>query len=129
MSKKLAFTALITALLSMGLFIWACTPSGPAGPSLATDSSVYAPGATITVTFTAAAGLPTNAWVGIIPSNIPHGDEAQNDTYDLAYQYLNGMTSGTLTFSAPTEPGSYDLRMNDSDSNGKEIASVTFTVK
>ncbi len=129
MSKKLALTVLITALLSIALLISSCGPSAPAGPSLATDKSDYAPGETISVTFSAPAGLPTNAWVGIIPSNIPHGDEAQNDTYDLAYQYLNGMTSGTLVFSAPSEPGIYDLRMHDTDNNGKEIASVTFTVK
>jgi hypothetical protein len=129
MSKKLALSVLITLLLSIALLISACGPSAPAGPSLETDKSVYAPVETISVTFTAPAGLPTKAWVGIIPSTIPHGDEAENDTYDLAYQYLNGMTSGTLVFSAPPEPGSYDLRMNDSDSNGKEIASVTFTVK
>ncbi|MBN2223249.1 MAG: hypothetical protein JW765_01090 [Deltaproteobacteria bacterium] len=129
MSKKLAIIALLVALSAAVLFVSACTPSGPAGPSLAVDKSVYAPGETITVTFSAPAGLPTNAWVGIIPSNVPHGDEAQNDSYDLTYQYLNGMTSGMLVFSAPTVPGSYDFRMHDTDSNGKEIASITFTVQ
>jgi hypothetical protein len=129
MSKKLVIISFVTALLFAAMFISACKPSAPAGPSLATDREVYAPGETITVTFSAPAGLPTNAWVGIIPSNIPHGDEAQNDTYDLTYQYLNGMTSGKLVFTAPVAPGTYDFRMHDTDSNGKEIASVTFTVK
>lgn len=126
MSRKLITIALMTALLAAVLFVSACKPSGP---SLVTDKNVYAPGETITVTFSAPAGLPTNAWVGIIPSNVPHGDEAQNDTYDLTYQYLNGMTSGMLVFSAPSVPGTYDFRMHDTDSNGKEIASVTFTVQ
>ncbi len=126
MPKKLVIIVLTMALVAVVLFVSACKPSGP---SLATDKGVYAPGETITVTFSAPAGLPTNAWVGIIPSNVPHGDEAQNDTYDYSYQYLNGMASGTLVFSAPSEPGTYDFRMNDSDSNGKEIASVTFTVQ
>jgi len=129
MSKKLAITALFAALLSIAILISACGPSAPAGPSLVTDRDVYAPGETITVNFSAPAGLPTNAWVGIIPSNIPHGDEAQNDMYDLAYQYLNGTTSGSLVFSAPAEPGMYDFRMHDTDNNGKELASVSFTVK
>jgi hypothetical protein len=126
MSRKLVVIALTMALVAVVLFVSACKPSAP---SLAIDKDVYAPGETITVTFLAPAGLPTNAWVGIIPSSVPHGDEAQNDTYDYSYQYLNGIASGTLTFSAPSVPGAYDFRMNDSDSNGKEIASVSFTVK
>jgi hypothetical protein len=128
MLKKCTLVVLIVSLAAVGLVLSACS-RGPAGPSLVTDKDVYTPGETITVTFTAPEGLPTNAWVGIIPSNVPHGDEAQNDTFDLTYQYLNGMTSGMLVFSAPTVPGSYDFRMHDTDSNGKEIASVTFTVQ
>ncbi len=126
MKNKLSFTALIVGVFCLVLVVAACAPKGP---SLATDKDAYAPGETITVTFVAPAGLPENAWVGIIPSNIAHGDESQNDMYDLAYQYLNGMTTGTLVFSAPPIPGSYDVRMHDSDSGGKEIASVTFTVR
>ncbi len=128
MLKKGTLIVLIVLAVAAGLVFSACT-RGPAGPSLKTDKDAYTPGETITVTFTAPEGLPTNAWVGIIPSNVPHGDEAQNDTFDLTYQYLNGMTSGMLVFSAPTVPGSYDFRMHDTDSNGKEIASVTFTVQ
>jgi hypothetical protein len=33
-----------------------------------------------------------------------------------------------MVFTAPSEPGEYDLRMHDTDSNGKEIASVSFKV-
>jgi len=124
--KHVMLIAVMMVSLALALSFSACKPSGP---SLNTDKSVYAPGETISVTFSAPAGLPTDAWVGIIPSSVPHGDEAQNDTYDLTYQYLNGMTTGTIVFSAPLLPGTYDFRMNDSDSNGKEITSVTFTVQ
>ncbi len=122
----------ISALVAVSLILlglWACGPAKPAGPSLTTDKATYAPGETIGVKFAAPAGLPDNAWVGIIPSSVPHGDEATNDNYDLTYQYLKGMTSGTLTFAAPAVAGSYDFRMHDTDDGGKEIASVTFTVK
>ena len=46
------------------------------------------------------------------------------------YQHLNNQTSGVLTFNAPTQAGTYDFRMNDTDdgSIGIEVASVTFTV-
>ncbi len=95
--------------------------------SMRVDRSSLLPGQELTVTFTAPDGLPDGAWIGLIPSSVPHGDEAVNDRNDLAYEYMSGKTSGSFTFKAPGRPGSYDLRMNDG--NGKEIASVTFAVK
>ncbi|MBN1574186.1 MAG: hypothetical protein JW984_13395 [Deltaproteobacteria bacterium] len=102
--------------------------SSGGGVSLSIDKRSYRPGEQIRVTFTAPATYPSNAWIGIIPSNIPHGSEATNDQHDVAYQYLKGMTSGTLYFTAPGNPGSYDMRMHDSDSNGTEVSSVSFNV-
>jgi hypothetical protein len=99
-----------------------------AGP-LALDKSTYAPGEAITVTFNAPGTYQDNAWIGIIPSDVAHGDEAVNDQHDIAYQYLKGQTSGTFTFTAPDTPGAYDMRMHDTDNNGKEVASVSFTVQ
>jgi hypothetical protein len=96
--------------------------------TLKLDRKSYKAGSRITVSFTAPSGLPENAWVGIIPSDVPHGREAVNDQHDVAYQYLKGATSGSMVFDGPTEPGSYDFRMNDTDSDGKEIATVSFTV-
>jgi uncharacterized protein YfaS (alpha-2-macroglobulin family) len=95
---------------------------------LQVDKTVYAPGDSIQVSFTAPPGLPRDAWIGIIPSNIPHGSESQNDQHDLAYQYLEGQTTGTMVFTAPGTPGSFDVRMNSTDNNGQEITSITFTV-
>ncbi|MEI6156945.1 MAG: hypothetical protein WCP87_01105 [Atribacterota bacterium] len=97
-------------------------------PSFQLEKENFTPGEEIKVQFTAPDGLSTNAWVGIIPSSTPHGDETVNDQNDLTYQYLSGRTAGQLVFPAPIDPGSYDLRMNDSDSGGKEITSITFTV-
>ena len=99
------------------------------GASLTLPKSVYYPGESMTVSFTAPSGLPTSAWVGIIPSSVSHGDESTNDQHDISYRYLEGMTSGTLTFTAPTTPGTYDFRMNDNDSGGKELTSITFMVQ
>jgi len=97
--------------------------------NLSLSKTIFAPGEEIKVYFTAGPGFADNAWVGIIPSNVPHGSEATNDQNDIAYQYLQGKQSGTLVFKAPSQPGTYDFRLNDTDSNGKEIASVTFQVK
>ena len=60
----------------------------------------------------------TRAARGIIPAKIEHGRESLNDQPDLAYLYLEGKTSGVLTFAAPRNPGRYDLRMHDTDSGG-----------
>ena len=116
----------------MGLFfilLIVLSPAFAEEPSLSLDKTVFAPGEDISVHFTAPPGYSGNAWVGIIPSSVAHGSEAENDKYDIAYQYLEGRTSGTLVFKAPTQPGNYDFRMNDSDNGGKEVASVSFTVR
>jgi hypothetical protein len=88
----------------------------------------YRPGEVIKVWFSASSRYASNAWVGIIPSRVPHGSEAVNDRHDLAYRYLRKRTSGTLTFRAPRRPGKYDFRMHDTDSNGREVYSITFKV-
>jgi len=97
--------------------------------TISLNKNEFAPGEEILVNFTAPAEFPDNAWIGIIPSETPHGSEAKNDEVDIAYKHLSKQTSGQITFKAPSKPGSYDARMNDSDSNGKEVASVTFSVK
>lgn len=97
--------------------------------TLSLDKTTVAPGAEIIVTFTAGSGFKENAWIGIIPSNIPHGSESQNDEHDLTYKYLDRQAEGTITFMAPGQVGSYDFRMHDTDEDGKEVVSATFNVK
>jgi putative hemolysin len=105
------------------------TISGGSGsPELRLDRTAFAPGEEIQVHFVAPATFPDNAWVGIIPSDVPHGDETINEEHDLDYDYLEGQGSGVLTFIAPYEPGAYDVRMHDTDDDGREVASVSFTV-
>jgi hypothetical protein len=98
------------------------------GVSLNVDKRSYRPGEQIKVTFTAPATYPRDAWIGIIPSSVPHGSENVNDQHDVAYKYLEKMTSGVMYFNAPNNPGSYDMRMHDRNSNGNEVSSVGFTV-
>jgi hypothetical protein len=93
------------------------------------DRNVYKPAEQIEVHFEASEGFPSDAWIGIVPSNIPHGSEAENDKFDLSFQFLKKNTSGTLIFQAPQDPGSYDLRMHNTDTDGKEVASVSFVVQ
>ncbi len=104
------------------------TPTYAQRGQLTLNKQSFARGERIQVSYRAPAGLDRSAWVGIIPSNIPNGDEAVTDAHDVTYQYLEGRTSGTFVFTAPSA-GYWDLRMNTSDSNGVEIASVSFTTR
>jgi hypothetical protein len=96
---------------------------------LVIHETVYEPGQKVTVSFKVPEGLSTNAWAGVVPSDVPHGSAATNDQHDLQYRYLSGKTSGTFDFDAPEQSGSYDIRLHDTSGNGNEIASVTFTVR
>jgi putative hemolysin len=100
----------------------------PTTASLWLDKTDFEPGEEIQVHFAAPGTFPSDAWVGIIPSEVPHGSEATNDEYDLDYDYLDGQISGVLSFMAPFQPGSYDFRLHDTDEDGHEVASVTFKV-
>lgn len=62
------------------------------------------PNETITVTWTVNQGTPqVNDWIGLFQSG------AGNTSY-LTFQYATGASTGTLTFSAPATPGSYQFR-------------------
>lgn len=98
------------------------------GPSLQLDKEIYRPAEKIRVNFSAPSNYARDAWIGIIPAAVPHGSETRNDQHDLAYQYLRNRTTGQLTFTAPSAPGTYDIRMHDTDSNGTEVASMMFQV-
>ena len=90
------------------------------------DRQVYQPGDQIDIT-ALGTNLTDSAWVGIVPSAVAHGDEATNDANDVGYKHLKDKDRVFLV--APKEPGEYDVRLNDSDQNGKEVASRTFTVE
>ncbi len=121
MHKTVISTILFLAIVSLNC-------GGKAKPTLKLTKTDFAPGEAIVVDFSAPTTYQENAWIGIIPSNVPHGDESTNDQYDISYQYLKKQTAGTLTFVAPGQAGSYDFRMHDTDDNGKEVATVSFRV-
>jgi hypothetical protein len=98
-------------------------------PTLHLLRNTFSPGEEIDVSFTAPASYPQHAWLGIVPSQIPHGSEVVNDQNSPVYEFLDFRTSGIVKLKAPDRPGAYDIRLNSSDdSHGKEVASVSFTV-
>ena len=127
---KRYFLALLVllALISFQAYQPSHVLAGVSSVSLSINKSIVAPGEEFTVSFSASPALPENAWIGIVPSNIQHGSETVNDQHDLTYQYIQRRTSGTMVFKAPTTPGSFDIRFNDTDNNGLELAFVSFTV-
>jgi hypothetical protein len=101
-----------------------------ASGKLVLNKTRYAPGEEIVVQFTMPDGLSSNAWVGIIPSEVAHGSSAENDRHDVGYAYVSGKSEGTIKLKAPDHTGSWDVRLHDSaSSDGNEIASVTFVVE
>lgn len=64
-------------------------------------------------------GLHASSWVGILPPEIEHGREAVNDQHDLDSA---GITQIPLYLVAPDQPGHYEIRLNDFDEAGKEVA-------
>lgn len=92
------------------------------------DESIYSPEELILITYYAPEDIEDDAWIGIIPSEIEHGEESVCDEHDLDYDYIEP-GEGSTDFYAPVEPGSYDIRMFTSDFDGDEIISISFEVE
>lgn len=71
-------------------------------------------------------GFSDEAWIGVIPSGVPHGDDERNDTYDEDYKYLSELENGSFTLALPQTAGNYDLRICDGT---VEVAYMTIIVK
>lgn len=109
------------------------TPASLAGKGptfLKLSKTEFEPGEKITVSFAIdPMGTGPKAWIGLIQADVPHGSATENDKYDMAYEYLEGRTTGEVSFNAPADPGDYDLRLHDSDeSTGRELFSIPFKV-
>lgn len=99
-------------------------------PMVELDKTVYTPGEEIMVTVTNYEDPADTAWVGVIASDIAHGDEDMNDANDVDYEYIVNGTDGVTYLNAPMEVGEYDIRLNSSDSGdiAEEITYASFTV-
>src|SRR3990172_5261687 len=91
---------------------------------LSLNKTSFVPGETIEIRYSTSRPANASAWVGIIPSNVPHGTESVNDQHDVAYQYIP-KSEGSVELQVPLKPGSYDIRMNY---DGIEVVSAAFPV-
>jgi hypothetical protein len=98
-----------------------------AAASLSLPQGVFAPGGSVPVTFTASKTYPHDTFIFLVPHGAPHeGTQALWD-HDLSWKRLERRADGAFGFTAPKDPGAYDLRMAET-SNNKELVSVTFRV-
>ena len=69
------------------------------------------------------------AWVGIVPAEIKSGSEALNDAATTSFLYLQGHTSGKLSFPSPGD-GEWSIRLHDADDPAiaKQVAEIGFSV-
>jgi hypothetical protein len=98
-----------------------------ASPRLNMERDTFYPGEEITVRFSINKEMSIYGWAGIVHSSLPHGSESLNRENTSVFKLLDGRTSGALTFSAPSAPGSYDIRLHNTE-GGEELHFVSFTV-
>lgn len=97
--------------------------------SMSLDGSTYQVNGPIEVTLVIHTPLDGSAWLGIVPSEIPHGFESDGESSYLTYSYVSyADENGKIILYAPDTPGSYDVRLYNSDWDGVEVASETITV-
>jgi hypothetical protein len=89
--------------------------------TLVASPNVVAPGGQLTVNFTASTGAATD-WVALYKV----GDT--NSQY-IAWNYTNGLTSGSFNIVAPTQAGQYEFRYFLSNSYTNVATSNTITVQ
>jgi hypothetical protein len=98
----------------------------PQAANLQLEKDTFGRGEEVTISFTTPPDF-WGAWIGLVPAEVPHGDEQTGDEYDINYEFTGGATRGTLTMETPLRPGTYDFRLYPGD--GSEAASVTFIVQ
>ena len=128
MQKSRKMTGLCIVMFLFWLLALPLTVQAAPANGISIEKNTYVTGEPIRVMFKASGDWPADAWIGIIPPNISHGSEAFNDQYDITYQYIEKRTDGVMEFIAP-ESGRWDLRMHDTDDNGREIAYISFVVQ
>jgi len=92
--------------------------------SLDASPTLVSPGQSITVTFFGAPGNQKD-FIALYKVGVPNGQPY------VSYQFLNGQTSGTLSFTAPSTVGDYEFRMfknNDWVYLGKSNPVIVSTV-
>jgi hypothetical protein len=78
------------------------TPANPGILTLTPSATTVAPGAVLSVSWTASTG-GSRDWIGLFAVAAASCDHGWSES-------TRGMTSGTFTLTAPTQPGQYEFR-------------------
>jgi subtilisin family serine protease len=97
------------------------TPTPTSGYTLTASPNTINPGQPITVTWTAPNVDHTNDWIALYTVGNP-------DTSWISWQYTGGLSSGSVTFTAPTQAGQYEFRYFTHNSYTKVATSNPVTV-
>jgi hypothetical protein len=99
--------------------------------SMTLDRTEVGPSEPIVVTLVLNMPIGDDAWVGVVPTDTPHGREEYGEAAYLSYAYVAYAEDGKLTLYAPEQTGTYDIRLYNTDNGeyGVELASETFTVR
>jgi len=87
------------------------------------------PGQEVLVSYTASSDWNANAWVGLIPANIPLGDQKIADENDLDYRHLKNTRQGKLSFIIPDVEGIFNFRLYPSDDDSYSEVAVSESIK
>lgn len=114
--------------LFFSLILANCAPQNPSG-SLNLPRKKFRPGETVTIKYKVDGRLGNDAWVGIVPDNLPHDELSVAEQQRLASQPLTRTGQGELTFTVPREAGEYDFRIYTGNERDIEVASDKFSVE
>lgn len=101
---------IVRTLVATIAILFIVTSSPAMGQTISASPSVANPWDEITVTYSGAPGFDSD-WMAMF--NVDEANENYREWY-----YLNGNESGTLTFTAPNEVGSYEFRMFENWAGG-----------
>jgi len=86
------------------------------------------PGQEIIVNYTASSDWSSDAWIGLIPADIPLGNQKLADENDLDYRHLKNTSQGKLSFIAPDVEGIFNFRLYPSDDDSYPEVAVSDSI-
>ena len=134
MKKRQILALALALLLALACALPAAAAEGDgegSGVRLSVEKTVFDPGEEFRVSYSGVtAGMAAaHAWIGISAAG---ADAASYFNQDYTYYQYTGIGSGSLTLTAPAEPGEYELRFytgNDAaEENFDRAAVIAFTV-
>jgi len=134
MEKNLQILYIIVlTMLFVGIIFWVDPTFSLAESSdrlsLVISVNQARPGQEVIVSYTASPDWGSDAWIGLIPSDIPLGDQKIADENDIDYQYLNNSVVGEKNFMMPAIPGVYEFRLYPSDDDSYPEVAVSQSIR